>query len=198
MCQLSITPAQTYSEFVRFGRCFLGGPSQRLWKNENPNDPPHVGFTRCSAGKHLQPPGYGFTHHCTDVQTTPPKTEGTKQESNPCLRITTQLVLPEVYQRHQASVGPKQGPSLPLITVITLLEQRRAFSADMRDRPAPPGRRMLLSSEPADRTRGWIDSRQDTAAASGSVLCTDEFIFRRQRRSALHIITQQRLVATGW
>lgn len=134
VCQLLITPAQTYSEFVRFGRCFLGGASQRLWKNENPNNPPDVGFTRCSVWKHLRPP-QGFTHHCTNVHTTPLK--GTKQESNPCLRITTQLVLPEVYQRHQASVGPKQRPSLPLITAITLLEQRRAFSANIAGPSCP-------------------------------------------------------------
>lgn len=98
--------------------------SRRTWAS--PDVPGLEAFTTTR----LRTP-QGFTHRCTSVHTTPPKTEGTKQESNPCTRITTQLVLPEVYQRHQASVGPKQRPSLPLITAITLLEQRRAFSANI-------------------------------------------------------------------
>lgn len=100
----------------------------------------------------------GFTHHCTNVHTTPPKTEGTKQESNPCLRITTQLVLPELYQRHQASVRLKQGPSLPLITAITLLEQRRAFFSQHAGPPCPSWQRDVVVKRACRQDSGldWL------------------------------------------
>lgn len=135
----------------------------------------------------------GFTHHCINVHTTLPKTEGTKQE--PLFTdhdsISASWALPETSGFSQTQTG----------AVITTYHGNYAFRAAASlfqptfrtVLPAPPGWGML-SSEPADRTQGRIDSRQDTTAASGSVLCTDEFIFGRQRWSVLHIITQQRLI----
>lgn len=135
VCQLLLTPAQTHSEFVRFGRC---SKIVEKWKPQ--------WSTRRGLHQMFRPEAFtttrlrtpqGFTHHCTDVHTTPPKDWGHKAGKQPLFTnhdsISASWTLPETSGFSRIQTG----------AVITTYHGNYAFRAaasvfSQRCRTVPP------------------------------------------------------------